>query len=100
MTTVKYGDIISGSTQSIPVNVWASKPDPNRWMKVEKVVVAEGEKWYYATLRHQDETRSEQYLIHDSVGDDGWGGIDIYTDVSVVGHQEDPTLRVREGVKW
>lgn len=82
--TVKYGDVISGMKQVVHVNVYADKVNPDKWEIEDNVGVACGEKWYYGKLLHKDDTKSEQYLIRDEVGDDGWGVITIYKNVKVI----------------
>lgn len=91
--TMRYGDVFNGSAQKLGVNVIASPPSEEKWYPVNNVVIAPGERWYYASLAndiHDNDDREDDgpvYLIHeDKVGDDGWGGITIYRDVSLVSH--------------
>lgn len=100
MATVKFGDVFSGLKQTLSVNVWASKADPDAWKPSGDVKVSYGEKWYYGTLTHKDKTVSERYLVHDQVLDDGFGAVEVYKDVTVVDHDPDTTLPENTNTLW
>lgn len=100
MANVEYGDVFNGLVQSIAVNVCAKHVDPEKWEPVENVVVAPGKKWYYATVKHRDDTVSGPYLIRDKVLSDGWGEIRVYKDIEIIGNRPDYSLRVRNEVQW
>lgn len=99
MAQFKYGDIIRGKAQYICVNDYASQINPDKWNITDETVIDYGEKWYYGSLKYKDNSKSEQYLIHDQVGSDGYGSIIVYKDVNVIGHISNH-IPVRESVMW
>lgn len=90
---LQYGDIFDALSQTLGVNVSASPPNDGKWAPVSNVLVKPGEKWYYASLaadiddayeEKDDDEGRPVYLIHDTVGTDGWGAITVYKDIKWV----------------
>ena len=97
---VKYGDIFEGFTQTIDVNVWAEMVNPEKWNYTSDVVINYGDKWYYGVLPYKNKTESDQYLIHDCVGSDGWGDVYIYKDIKTIGHKPNTNLPIKRKLGW
>jgi hypothetical protein len=101
---MQFGSTFRGDYQKIDVNCWAETVDDDEW-KQGTFVVGYGESWYYGRLAHhhrgQGDILSDEYLIRDQVGSDGWGIITVFRNVELIDNMTRNEIpRQQEPVSW
>jgi hypothetical protein len=83
---MQFGSTFRAEFQDVAVNCWADPIQDDQW-KQGVFTVGYGQCWYYARLTHDTRAKdavSDEYLIHDEVGPDGWGGVTIFRHVELI----------------
>jgi len=97
---MQFGSTFRCDYQEIKVNCCAKSVDDDDWKKLGIFTVNYGENWYYGRLRHRYSV-SDEYLIRDDVGRDGWGSVLICRNVKLIDNAIPNVIPQRlEPVTW